>query len=107
MEFIVSVKFFTAFFANNQQFKKKSLLYYRSFDERYRTKISQIEERFSQEKKDLLTELEKVVLKVFYIAVKILKCFESRKIETYHRNSPKINHFKRNIQKIICGRNEV
>uniref|UniRef100_A0A183HAJ4 EF-hand domain-containing protein n=1 Tax=Onchocerca flexuosa TaxID=387005 RepID=A0A183HAJ4_9BILA len=31
----------------------------RSSDERYRTKISQIEERFSQEKKDLLTELEK------------------------------------------------
>uniref|UniRef100_A0A1I7W3M7 LisH domain-containing protein n=1 Tax=Loa loa TaxID=7209 RepID=A0A1I7W3M7_LOALO len=32
---------------------------FRSSDERYRTKISQIEERFSQEKKDLLTELEK------------------------------------------------
>uniref|UniRef100_A0A0R3RWB8 EF-hand domain-containing protein n=1 Tax=Elaeophora elaphi TaxID=1147741 RepID=A0A0R3RWB8_9BILA len=32
---------------------------FRTFDERYRTKISQIEELFSQEKKDLLTELEK------------------------------------------------
>ncbi|KAM3726564.1 Ninein [Dirofilaria immitis] len=32
---------------------------FRSSDERYRTKISQIEERFSQEKKDLLIELEK------------------------------------------------
>uniref|UniRef100_A0A915PXV1 UDENN domain-containing protein n=1 Tax=Setaria digitata TaxID=48799 RepID=A0A915PXV1_9BILA len=32
---------------------------FRNSDERYRVKISQIEERFSQEKKDLLVELEK------------------------------------------------
>lgn len=46
---------------------------YRSFDERYRTKLSQMEERFSLEKKDLLAELEKVILKkVFYIGIKFL-----------------------------------
>lgn len=56
-------------------FNKLASLYYRSFDERCRAKINQIEERFSQEKRDLLTELEKVVLKGVLYWCKIFEMF--------------------------------